>query len=76
MYLLADIIKAKLKSIRTIYTRERQKTTKRKTGSGLNEVFVSKFRHYDRLQFLNDFVGAKRSISNIKVSNNFDIRMT
>ena len=67
-YFIAAIVKAKLKSIRTIYTRERQKATQRKSGSGLDDVYTSKFPHYDRLQFLNDFVGAKRGIFNMKVS--------
>ena len=49
MDITAAIVKAKLKSIQTIYNRERQKATKRKTGSGLNDIYVSKFPHYDRL---------------------------
>ena len=48
---IAAIIKDKLNSIRTIYTRVRRKKT---TGSGLIEVNGSKFSHYDRLQFLNE----------------------
>ena len=61
-------MKAKLKSLRTVFTRERKKTKKRKTGQGVDEVYVSKFPHFERLQFLDDFVGAKNSISNIQVS--------
>ena len=59
----------KVKNIRTVYTRERKKTRKKKTGQGLNEVYISKYPHFDQLQFfLDDFVTAKSSISNIKVS--------
>ena len=67
----APDVKTKLKSIRTVYTRERKKTRKRKTGQGLDEVYVSKYPHFDRLRFLDDFVGAKSSISNLKVSLKF-----
>lgn len=56
-------VKAKLKSIRTQYTRERKKTKKKKIGSALEDVYVSKFPHYERLQFLDDYVVAKVSLS-------------
>lgn len=64
-------VKAKLKSVRTIYTRERKKTKTRKTGQGLDEVYVSKFPHFDKLHFLDDYVVAKSSISNLKVRFNY-----
>ena len=41
---IGAIIKDKLNSIRTIYTRVRRKKT---TGSGLIEVYGSKFSDYD-----------------------------
>ena len=40
---------------------------KRKSGDGLKDVYVSKRPHFDKLQFLVDFVTAKRSVSNFKV---------
>ena len=49
-------MKAKLKSIRTVYTRERQKVNTKKIGTRLDEVYISKFVHYNQLQFLNDFI--------------------
>ena len=59
-------VKAKIKNIRTVYTREKTKTKKKKTGQGLDEVYVSKYPHFDQLRFLDDFVTAKSSITNIK----------
>ena len=63
----ADEVQRKIKSIRTQYGRERQKVVKRKSGDGLNDVYISKWPHFDKLQFLADFVTAKRSVSNFKV---------
>ena len=57
-------MKAKIKSIRAQYTREKQKSSKVKTGTGTDEVYVSKWPH---LEFLDDFIIAKKSISNLSV---------
>ena len=57
----------KIKSIRTQYTRECQKFKKRSTGTGTNEVHKPKWVHFDKLQFLDDFITSKSTISNLKV---------
>lgn len=60
MILDEDVTK-KLKNIRTQYVRERQKATKRKTGEGIDDVYVCKWPHYEYLKFLDDFVTPKRA---------------
>ena len=60
-------VQRKIKSIRTQYGREGQKVVKRKSGDGFDDIYVSKWPHFDNLQFLADFVTAKRSVSNFKV---------
>ena len=60
-------MKAKIKSIRAQYTREKQKSSKVKTGTGTDEVYVSKWPHLEQLKFLDDFIIAKKSISNLSV---------
>eukprot|EP00731_Ephydatia_muelleri_P033192 Em0026g12a len=61
-------VKAKIKSIRAQYTREKQKSSKVKTGTGTDEVYVSKWPHLEQLKFLDDFIIAKKSISNLLVN--------
>ena len=56
-------VKTKIKSIRAQYIREKKKSTKLKTGTGANEVYVSKWPHLEQLKFLDDFIIAKKSIS-------------
>ena len=58
-------MKAKIKSVRAQYTREKQKSTKMKTGTGVDEAYVSKWPHLEQLKFLDDFIVAKKSISNL-----------
>ena len=61
-------VKAKIKNIRTVYTREKKKTRTKKTGQGLDDVYVSKYPHFDSLHFLDDYMVAKHTVSNYKVS--------
>ena len=60
----------KIKGIRVQYTRERQKTRKCKTGDGAVDVYTSKWVHYKKLGFLDDFITSKQSTSNYKVNIN------
>ena len=57
----------KKKNLRTQYSRERQKTKKRKTGEGADEVYMSKWPYFECLRFLADFVASKISKSNLQV---------
>ena len=70
MYFYAEKeVKSKLKSLRAQYTRERQKVNKRRTGTGVDEVYNSKWPFYEQLKFLDDHVMAKSSISNMVCTN-------
>ena len=61
----AKEVEKKLKSIRSQYNREKQKTKKRKTGQGLDEVYVSKWAHFGRLKFLDEYLSPRSSQSNL-----------
>ena len=61
-------VKKKVANLRTTYSRERTKTRKRKSGDGVADVYEPKWVHFKSLQFLDDFVVAKRTISNLTVS--------
>ncbi|KAL5510413.1 hypothetical protein EMCRGX_G005952 [Ephydatia muelleri] len=50
----------KLKTIRTQYTREKQKVKKRKTGQGADEVHKCKWSFFEKLQFLDDFATPRK----------------
>ena len=58
----------KIKNISTQYTRERRKVVKRKTGEGADEVYFSKWPHYNSLRFVDNI--PKPSLSNSDVSVN------
>ena len=60
-------IKEKIRSVRTIYNREKQKIKKRKSGDGADDIYKSSWVHYDSLKFLDDFVSARPSQSNHQV---------
>jgi len=65
---LEEEVKKKIANLRTTYSRERTKTRKRKSGDGVADVYEPKWIHFKSLQFLDDFVIAKRTISNLTVS--------
>ena len=60
-------IEKKLRSIRAQYGRERQKTKKRKSGDGADDVYHSKWVHFERLKFLDEHLNPKNSQSNLQV---------
>lgn len=60
-------VKTKLKNLRTQYMREKLKT-KKPTGTGTDDLYVSKWPFYTRLRFLDDSVEAKPGTSNLDVS--------
>ena len=37
-----------------------------KSGTGIDDVCIPKWVHFERLRFLNDFVASKQSISNVQ----------
>ena len=55
-----DEVQKKIKCVRMQYTRERQKVKKRKSGDGADDIYTSKWIHFQRLGFLDDFITAKR----------------
>ena len=52
-------------SQRTQYAREKQKIAKIKTGTGVDDMYHSKY--FRQLQFLDGFITAKGTMSNLKV---------
>ena len=65
-FYIVEEIQKKIKSLRTQYTRERQKVKKRKSGDGADAIYTSKWIHFQQLQFLDDFVAAKKTVSNYR----------
>ena len=65
--LVVKEIKKKIQSIRTQYSRERQKTKKRKSGDGTDDIYQSKWVHFERLKFLDVHLNPKTSQSNLQV---------
>ena len=64
--ILVDDIKAKLNSLRSQYNRERGKCYT-KSGAGREEADKNKIQwvHFESMRFLNDFILAKPTKSNI-----------
>ena len=56
-----DVTK-KIKSVRTQYSRELQKFKKRPTGTGTDDVYKSKWPHFEELQFLQDFITSRATV--------------
>ena len=66
--MIIEEVMKKLKTIRTQYTREKQKVKKRKTGEGADEVYKCKWSFYEKLHFLDDFATPRKGVSNMEVS--------
>ena len=62
-----DEVEKKIKNMRSQYNRERGKKRKSKTGQGLEDVYEPKWIYFKSLQFLDDFVTARQSQSNLQV---------
>ena len=62
-----DVTK-KIKSVHTQYSRELQKFKERPTGTGTDDVYKSKWPHFEELQFLQDFITSRATTSNLQVS--------
>lgn len=67
MFLEPDIVD-KIKKMKSQFTRERAKGMRLKSGSGTDEVPVSKWVYLPFLVFLIPFANAKPSNSNLQVS--------
>ena len=66
---LVEEVMKKVKCIRSQYSREKHKDRVRSRRSGgREEVCNSKWLHYDRLSFLDEFLIAKRNIPNAMVN--------
>ena len=65
-FILEDEFKRKWNTLRTQFSQERTKLEKsRKSGAGIDEVYVCKWTWFEQLKFLIDIVGPKKSISNL-----------
>ena len=60
-------MKAKIKSIRATYCREKKKQKVKKSGQGLDDAPIKIWRFFESLRFLDDFIIPKSSQSNLKV---------
>ena len=58
---LVKEVEKKLRAIRVQYVCEKQKSRKRKTGDGLEDVYISKWIHFKQLEFLNDHITPKNN---------------
>lgn len=67
---LGEKVSKKIKSLRSQYTREKQKERRnRELPVGeLENTFVSKWMHYEKLNFLEDFVVPRQHTAGLKVS--------
>ena len=63
--MVGDVVKAKIKSLKTTYSREKKKKKKRPTCTGTDHVPKSTWKYFEGLRFLDEFVLPKPSISNL-----------
>ena len=63
--LLVLDVKAKINSLRMYFSREltKKSTTSRKSGSGRDEVFKSKWPYFQSLEFLRDSIAPRKTMS-------------
>ena len=66
LLLVADV-KAKINSLRTYFSREltKESTTSRRSGSGRDEVFKSKWPYFQSLEFLRDSIAPRKTTSSL-----------
>lgn len=65
---VGEKVSKKIKSLRSQYTREKQKERRNRELPIGDTVFLSKWMHYEKLNFLEDFVVPRQHGSGIKVS--------
>lgn len=58
----------KIKSLRSQYTREKQKERRNRELAIGESTFVSKWMHYEKLNFLEEFVVPRQHTAGLKVS--------
>ena len=65
--LLVLDVKAKINSLRMYFSREltKKSTTSRKSGSGRDEVFKSKWPYFQSLEFLRDSIAPRKLTSSL-----------
>ena len=66
LLLVADV-KAKINSLRTYFSCElaKESTTSRRSGSGKDEVFKSKWPYFQSLEFLRDSIAPRKTTSSL-----------
>ena len=55
---------------RSTYSRGKEKEKKRKTGTGLDEVDQRRWKFFEHMRFLDDFIIPKSTVSNLPVTSN------
>lgn len=58
---LGEKVTKKIKSLRSQYTREKQKERRKRSLAGVDGGYLSKWMHYDSLNFLEEFVIPRQS---------------
>lgn len=64
---LGEKVTKKIKSLRSQYTREKQKERRNRDASGGHTSYVSKWMHYEKLNFLEEFVVPRLGSARLKV---------
>lgn len=64
MKMPVDVIKKKIRSLRTTYTGEKRKMNHKKSGSGVEENYTSSLSWFDEMSFLDSSIVTRKSIDN------------
>nr|KAG5711349.1 hypothetical protein BaRGS_006046 [Batillaria attramentaria] len=70
----AEIVRNKLDTLRGQYVRELHKeTASKKCGAGADDVYKSRWKFFDKLDFLRGVVTPKKTISNLPQDDDEDV---
>lgn len=69
LYFTETDTKNKLKNLRTQYTREKLKASRKLSETGTNEPTSIRWTHFDKLKFLDEFVSSKSLGAKVRNNN-------
>ncbi len=61
----AKEIAERFRNLKTSFSREHKRTYSQKSGDGTDAVYVTKWKHYNKMLFLRDTISADESQSNL-----------
>ena len=62
-------VQSKFHTLRTYFCKERGKVTfSKQSGAGTDQIYVSKWKFYERLCFLSDYISPRNTVSSLKSS--------